>query len=47
MERVDNFYQCEEIEKKKNYRRQHLQEIRLKYDNWFDKDVLDSLHEQG
>ena len=38
MERVDNFYQCEEIEKKKNYRRQHLQEIRLKYDNWFDKD---------
>lgn len=38
MERVDNFYQYEEIEKKKNYRRQHLQEIRLKYDNWFDKD---------
>ena len=38
MERVDNFYQCEEIEKKKNYRRQHLQEVRLKYDQWFDKD---------
>ena len=38
MERVDNFYQYEEIEKKKKYRRQHLQEIRLKYDNWFDKD---------
>lgn len=38
MERVDNFYQCEEIEKKRNYRRQHLQEIRLKYDMWFDKD---------
>lgn len=38
MERVDNFYQYEEIEKKKNYRRQHLQEIRLKYDMWFDRD---------
>ena len=37
MERVDNFYQCEEIEKKRNYRRQKLQGIRLKYDNWFDK----------
>ena len=24
MERVDNFYQCEEIDKKKTYRRQHL-----------------------
>ena len=36
MERVDNFYQCEEIKKKKKYRRQHLQEVRLKYDNWFD-----------
>ena len=38
MERVDNFYQYEEIEKKKNYRRQHLQGARLKYDIWFDKD---------
>ena len=38
VELVDNFYQYEEIEKKRNYRRQHLQEIRLKYDMWFDKD---------
>lgn len=38
MERVDNFYQFEEIRKKKNYRRTRLQGIRLKYDNWFDKD---------
>lgn len=36
MEYVDNFYQCEEIEKKRNYRRTKLQGIRLKYDNWFD-----------
>ena len=36
MERVDNFYLCEEIEKKRNYRRQHLQAIRLKYEDWFD-----------
>lgn len=36
MERVDNFYQCEEIEKKRNYRRNHLQGVRLKYDHWFD-----------
>ena len=36
MERVDNFYQCEEIEKKRNYRRAKLQGARLKYDNWFD-----------
>ena len=36
MERVDNFYQCEEIEKKRNYRRAKLQGIRLKYDQWFD-----------
>ena len=36
MERVDNFYQCEEIEKKRNYRRTKLQGIRLKYDEWFD-----------
>lgn len=38
MERVDNFYQCEEIEKKRNYRRTKLQGIRLKYDDWFDRD---------
>ena len=38
MERVDNFYQYEEIEKKRNYRRAKLQGVRLKYDNWFDKD---------
>ena len=38
MEYVDNFYQCEEIEKKRNYRRQKLQSVRLKYDMWFDKE---------
>lgn len=38
MDRVDNFYQCEEIDKKKKYRLQHLQGVRLKYDDWFDKD---------
>ncbi|MBR3890127.1 hypothetical protein IKJ53_06390 [bacterium] len=38
MERVDNFYQYEEIEKKRNYRRAKLQGARLKYDEWFDKD---------
>ena len=38
MDKTDNFNQCEEIEKKKNYRRQHLQEVRLRYDEWFDKD---------
>lgn len=38
MERVDNFYLCEEIEKKRTYRRQHLQAKRMKYDNWFDFD---------
>ena len=38
MERVDNFYIYEEIDKKKNYRIQHLQAIRLKYENWFDSD---------
>lgn len=38
MERVDNFYQYEEIEKKRNYRRAKLQGARLKYDQWFDKD---------
>ena len=38
MERVDNFYQYEEIEKKRNYRRAKLQGARLKYDQWFDHD---------
>lgn len=38
MDRVDNFYQCEEIDKKKRYRLQHLQGARLKYDNWFNAD---------
>lgn len=36
MDRVDNFYQCEEIDKKKKYRLQHLQSVRLKYEMWFD-----------
>ena len=36
MERVDNFYQYEEIEKKRNYRRIKLQGVRLKYEHWFD-----------
>lgn len=38
MDRVDNFYISEEIEKRKNYRREHLQAKRMKYENWFDKD---------
>ena len=38
MDRTDNYYQYEIIDKKKSYRRQHLQEVRLKYDMWFDKD---------
>lgn len=38
MDRVDNFYQYEEIEKKRKYRLQHLQGVRLKYDYWFDQD---------
>ena len=37
MERVDNFYQYEEIEKKRNYRRSKLQGVRLKYNDWFDE----------
>ena len=36
MDRVDNFYIAEEIEKKRNYRIQHLQAVRLKYSKWFD-----------
>ena len=38
MERVDNFYLCEEIDKKRTYRRQHLLAVRLRYDHWFDFD---------
>lgn len=38
MERVDNYYISEEIEKRRNYRREHLQGARLKYSNWFDFD---------
>lgn len=38
MEKVNNFYDQEIIDKKRKYRRQHLQEIRLRYDMWFDKD---------
>ena len=37
VERVGNFYLCQEIEKRANYRRVNLQSKRLKYDNWFDK----------
>lgn len=38
IDKVDNFYEYEKIEKKKNYRRQHLQEAGLKYSMWFDND---------
>lgn len=38
VDKVDNFYQYEEIDKRKNYRRQHLQGIRLKYSMWFDEE---------
>ena len=34
-ERLDNFYLTLEKEKKANYRRNHLQAVRLKYQNWF------------
>ena len=37
MERVDNFYYCEEIEKKKNYRKTALMGARMKYEMYFDK----------
>ena len=37
IERVDNFYQEEEIKKKRNYRISKLQGIRLKYTSWFDE----------
>lgn len=35
-ERLDNYYLCREIEKKKLYRIRNLQAVRLKYANWFD-----------
>lgn len=38
IERVDNFYACEEIEKKKRYRRQNLTAAQMKYEWFFDKD---------
>ena len=37
MERVDNFYYAEEIEKKKTYRRTNLMNARMKYSWFFDK----------
>ena len=36
-ERLDNFYLTLEKEKKANYRRNHLQAVRLKYQNWFNE----------
>lgn len=38
MNKVNNFYEYEIIDKKFKYRSQHMQEIRLKYDDWFDND---------
>ena len=38
IERVDNFYACETIEKKKVYRRTNLMSARMKYDWFFDED---------
>lgn len=38
MDKADNFYQYEEIEKKRNLRRQILQAKKLKYDMWFDSE---------
>ena len=35
-ERLDNYYLCREIEKKKLYRIRNLQAVRLKYASWFD-----------
>ena len=37
-DRVDNFYLVVEKEKRESYRRNHLQALRLKYSDWFDKD---------
>lgn len=36
VDRVDNFYISMEKEKKEHYRRNRLQSVRLKYQNWFD-----------
>lgn len=36
MERADNYYISEEIDKRRNYRIEHLQAKRMKYDQWFD-----------
>lgn len=38
IERVDNFYVSEEIEKKKKYRRQNITAANMKYDWFFDKE---------
>jgi len=38
MERVGNYYLCEEIELKRTYRRQHLLACRMRYEQWFDFD---------
>lgn len=38
IERVDNFYACETIEKKKIYRRTNLMGARMKYDWFFDEE---------
>ncbi len=37
IELVDNFYACEEIEKKKRYRRQNLVAAQMRYEWFFDK----------
>ena len=37
-DRLDNYYLCNEIEKKELYRRKNLQAIRLKYSSWFNDD---------
>ena len=37
IERVDNFYACEEMEKKKIYRRTNMMAARMKYDWFFDE----------
>ena len=38
VERLDNFYIAQEIERKEVYRRRMLQSVRLKYHNWFDEE---------
>lgn len=38
IERVDNFYACEEIEKKKRFRRQSIVAAQMRYDWFFDQD---------